>query len=209
MVMGTKPSIPYVIYQMSSKKRNYSVGSTVPYGMMNYRWYQLGQYMAILAGTWCYRVSINWYCLVLGVTGYLRAFMPVYIEQSGDLVRYYRCLTHRQQNIELLRLSKVQSLSWVTHCAYELSVWSIFPCALWITRLRIVNIFYTICDSSYTHSATREGFTQKLDPSLSMKTCKILMRAWQVYYSVYTLRIWKLVWLCIFFTNTLPINLSI
>ena len=26
----------------------------------------------------------------------LRAFMPVYIEKSGDLVGCYRCLTHRQ-----------------------------------------------------------------------------------------------------------------
>ena len=32
----------------------------------------LGQYMAILAGTWWYWVIISWYCLVLG--GIVRAF---------------------------------------------------------------------------------------------------------------------------------------
>ena len=37
----------------------------------------------------------------------LRAFMPVYIEKSGDLVGCYRCLTDRQQKIVLLSLYKV------------------------------------------------------------------------------------------------------
>ena len=51
-------------HQMSRKKKNYSVGSTVPYEMMNYKWYQqvldvLGQCMVILAGTWWYRISIK------------------------------------------------------------------------------------------------------------------------------------------------------
>ena len=43
-----------VTHQMSRKKRNYSVDWTVPYEMMNYKWYLmvLGQYMTILAGTW-------------------------------------------------------------------------------------------------------------------------------------------------------------
>ena len=40
--------------------------------------------------------------------------MPVYIGKSGDLVRCYRCLTHRQQKIGLLSFSTVSSLSWVT-----------------------------------------------------------------------------------------------
>ena len=52
--MKTRPSILCVTHQMSRKKRNYSVGLTVPYEMMNYKWYLmvLGQYMTILAGTW-------------------------------------------------------------------------------------------------------------------------------------------------------------
>ena len=42
---------------------------------MNYKWYQqvLGQYKAILSGTWWYWVSKNWHCLdqaVLGITWY-------------------------------------------------------------------------------------------------------------------------------------------
>ena len=47
---GTRPSILCVTHQMSSKKRNYSVGWTVHYEMMNYKWYLmvLGQYMTIL-----------------------------------------------------------------------------------------------------------------------------------------------------------------
>ena len=50
----TRPSILCVTHQISRKKRNYSVGYTVPYEMMNYKWYLmvLGQYMTILAGTW-------------------------------------------------------------------------------------------------------------------------------------------------------------
>ena len=34
----TRPSILCVTHQMSRKKRNYSVGWTVPYKMMNYKW---------------------------------------------------------------------------------------------------------------------------------------------------------------------------
>ena len=50
----TRPSILCVTHQMSRKKRDYSVDWTVPYEMMNYKWYLmvLGQYMTILAGTW-------------------------------------------------------------------------------------------------------------------------------------------------------------
>ena len=59
------------------------------------------------------------------VQGQQRACMPVYIGKSGDLVGCYRCLTHslthRQQNIELLSLYKVKSLSWVTQFAMLLS----------------------------------------------------------------------------------------
>ena len=39
------------------------------------------------------------------------AFMPVYIGKSGDLVGCHRCLTDRQQKIELLSFSTVSSLS--------------------------------------------------------------------------------------------------
>ena len=41
------------------------------------------------------------------VLGQHRACMPVYIGKSGNLVRCHRCLTDRQQNIELLSLSTV------------------------------------------------------------------------------------------------------
>ena len=53
-VFLTRPSILCVTHQMSRKKRYYSVDCTVPYEMMNYKWYLmvLGQYMTILAGTW-------------------------------------------------------------------------------------------------------------------------------------------------------------
>ena len=53
---------------MNHKNRNYSA---VPHEMMNYKSYQqvLGQYKAIQAGTWCYCVSIKWYCSVLCGTG--------------------------------------------------------------------------------------------------------------------------------------------
>ena len=49
----TRPSILCVAHQMSGKKRNYSVGRTVPYEMINYKWYLmvLGQYMTILTHT--------------------------------------------------------------------------------------------------------------------------------------------------------------
>ena len=64
----TRPSILCVTHQMNHKERNYSA---VLYEMMNYKWYQqvLGQCKAILAGTWWYWVSTNWYCLVLCGTG--------------------------------------------------------------------------------------------------------------------------------------------
>ena len=49
-------------------------------------------------------------------------------------------------------------------------------CALWITRLWNIKIFYTICDSSYTitHSATREGSPQKMDLSLNESLTSLL-----------------------------------
>ena len=52
--IGTRPSILCVTHRMSRKKRNYSAGWTVPYEMMNYKWYLmvLGQYMTLLASTW-------------------------------------------------------------------------------------------------------------------------------------------------------------
>ena len=44
-----------------------------------------GQYWLVFGGWW---VSMGRYWLVFGGTGY-KAFMPVYIEKSGDLVRCY------------------------------------------------------------------------------------------------------------------------
>ena len=35
-------------HEMSHKKRNFSVNLTVPYEMINHKWYQLGQYTAVL-----------------------------------------------------------------------------------------------------------------------------------------------------------------
>ena len=55
------------------------------------------------------------------VLGQQRACMPVYIGKSGDLVGWHRCLTDRQQKIELLSFSTVSSLSWVTQCCYKIS----------------------------------------------------------------------------------------
>ena len=50
----TRPSMLCVTHQMSRKKRNYSVGWSVPYKMMHswHKWHLmvLGQYMTILAG---------------------------------------------------------------------------------------------------------------------------------------------------------------
>ena len=43
------------------------------------------------------------------VLGQKSACMPVYIGKSGDLVRCHRCLTDRQQKIELLSFSTVSS----------------------------------------------------------------------------------------------------
>ena len=50
VTVSTRPSILCVTHQMSCKKRNYSVGWTVSFEMMNYKWYLmvLGQYMTIL-----------------------------------------------------------------------------------------------------------------------------------------------------------------
>ena len=45
--------------------------------------------------------------------------MLVYIGKSGDLVGCRRCLTDRQQKIELLSFSTVSSLSWVTQWGNE------------------------------------------------------------------------------------------
>ena len=41
----------------------------------------LGQYDAVLVGTWWYWVSMTWYCLILDGTGLVWALMPVYIEK--------------------------------------------------------------------------------------------------------------------------------
>ena len=52
-----------------------------------------------------YLVIISWYCLVLVVNGQQRACMPVYIGKSGDLVRCYQFLTHRQTDNKILGYS--------------------------------------------------------------------------------------------------------
>ena len=41
----------------------------------------LGQYRAVLVGTWLVLLDTAWYEMVLG---YYMAFMPLYIEKSGD-----------------------------------------------------------------------------------------------------------------------------
>ena len=51
----------------------------------------------VLVGTWWYWVNINWYCLVLSGT---MAFMPVYIEKSGDLVGCHHSGTDKQTKKE-------------------------------------------------------------------------------------------------------------
>ena len=112
---------------MSHKKRNYSVGSTVPYEMMNYKWYQqvlevLGQciwrYWLVLGGTgsvyddtgW-YLVSISWYCSVLGGTGSAGGLYACIYWKKWRFGRVLPMpdipLTDRQQNIVLLSLSPV------------------------------------------------------------------------------------------------------
>ena len=55
--------------------------------------------------------------------------MPVYIGKSGDLVGSHRCLTHtqtdRQQNIELLSLSEVYGLIWVSQYTGDILSWDV------------------------------------------------------------------------------------
>ena len=67
--------------------------------------------MVVLAGTWWYWVVIHWYWLVHGGTWWYRVsvglFMPVYIEEKNWPGVTNPSQTHRQQNIELLSLSKV------------------------------------------------------------------------------------------------------
>ena len=72
--------------------------------MLNYKvtlvggtgWYLvvLGHYTLVLVGTWWYRVSVG-------------LFMPIYIEEKNWPGVTNPSQTHRQQNIELLSLSKV------------------------------------------------------------------------------------------------------
>ena len=57
----------------------------------------LGQYDAVLVGTWWYWVSMTWYCLILDGTGLVWALMPVYIEKSGDLAGCYNSGTTNEQ----------------------------------------------------------------------------------------------------------------
>ena len=63
MLLITRPSILCMTHQMSRIKRDYSVDWTVPYEMMNYKWYLmvLGQYIMILAGTCSVQVGTAWH----------------------------------------------------------------------------------------------------------------------------------------------------
>ena len=99
----TRSSILCVTHQVSRKKRNYSVGWTVPYEMMNNKWYLivLGQYMTNDDTGW-YLVSISWYCLVSGGTGSgrgLYACMYIFEKSVGlvGLIPMPHTLNHRQQ----------------------------------------------------------------------------------------------------------------
>merc|ERR1711994_177274 len=97
---STRPSILCVTHQMNHKRRNYSA---VPYEMMNYKWYQqvLGQYKAILSGTWWYWVSKNWHCLVFHGTASAKGlFACIYWKKwrFGRVLPMPDILTHRHQN---------------------------------------------------------------------------------------------------------------
>ena len=103
----TRPSILRVTPQMSHKKRNYSVGWTVPL-----RWW-------IISGTWWYWVSIRRYWLVLGQYKLVLIGIRWYRVSEGLVCLYIlekveiwsgvtdAWQTDRHQNIELLSLSPV------------------------------------------------------------------------------------------------------
>ena len=67
------------------------VGSTVRYEVMKLCSVP-DQYRTAIVGTESVWGGTSWYLMWLGQK---RAFMPLYIAQSGDLDRCYRCLTHR------------------------------------------------------------------------------------------------------------------
>ena len=75
-----------------------------------------------------YLVSISWYCLVLGGTGSAKGlYSCIYWTKwrFGLVLLMPHSQTDRQQNIVLLSLSNVQSLSWVTqkeHSSFILTV---------------------------------------------------------------------------------------
>ena len=88
VTISTRPGILCLTHQMSCKRRNYPVGWTVRHKMMNSKqryqllfggtelveggtgWYlwELGQYVAVLAGTW-YLVL---FCLIIGTFDHFR-----------------------------------------------------------------------------------------------------------------------------------------
>ena len=103
----TRPSILCVTPQMSRKKRNYSVGWTVPlrwwiisgnrWYWVSIRWYWLvlGQYKLVLIGIRWYRVSEGLVCL----------YILEKVEFGSGVTDAWQ--TDRQQNIELLSLPTV------------------------------------------------------------------------------------------------------
>ena len=65
----------------------------------------MGQYGAVLVGTWWYWVSVTWYYWILSGIGLEQRFYawPVYIEKRGDLVGCHHSRTTAEKGkIELL-----------------------------------------------------------------------------------------------------------
>ena len=103
----TRPSILCVTHQISRKKRNNSVGWTVPWD--NELQVVLDGTGSVYDNTGWYLVSISWYCLILGGTWSAKGlYACIYWKKwrFGRVLPMPDTLTHRQK-IELLSLSPV------------------------------------------------------------------------------------------------------
>ena len=135
-----RESILCVTHQMSRKRRNYSVGWTVPHEIMNYEVAPDGT-GSVYDDTGWYLISLSWHILVLGGTGSAKGlYACIYWKKwrFGRVLPIPNRQTDWQQNIELLNLSTVWSLIWVTQ----------FP-FLWPPPLPVPLLIYA-CPASLT-----------------------------------------------------------
>ena len=135
-----------------------------------------------MTGTWWYWVSIICYCLVLSKTGY-KAFMPVHIEKSGDLVGCYHSGTKDRTNKE--KLSYSANGPWTAEMSnYKFAGVTSFQVFVFVFHVRFSCVAYyprrlvSSAHQGFLPAKTMASHPFKSDQARRLKTAKNWPKHW-------------------------------